>query len=97
MRSLRTEVSYGKETVFIRAGIEEMSIIREWRSTLTNAVQRGYPIKEEWISSFRDQARKNNDSLDQRILTCAHSLAAMAAKGEFIMTDHFIEFAVKSP
>lgn len=119
---------------FIRAAIEEMSIIREWRSTLTNAVQRGYPITEEWIGSFRDEARKslrlvqvaattesdrsafqlltnvfnmvnklsdrfleanrtrtyispdalNNDPTDQRILTCAHSLAAMAASGQFM-------------
>ena len=119
---------------FILVAIEEMSIIREWRSTLTNAVQRGYPITEEWIGSFRDEARKslrlvqvaattesdrsafrlltnvfntmnklsdrfleanrtrtyippdalNNDPTDQRILTCAHSLAAMAANGQFI-------------
>jgi hypothetical protein len=119
---------------FVRAGIEEMSIIREWRSTLTNAVQRGYPVTEEWIGNFRDQARKslrlvevaattesdrsafqlltnvfnsmnklsdrfleanrartyippytlNNDPLDQRILNCAHSLAAMAANGQFV-------------
>lgn len=118
----------------IRAAIEEMSIVREWRSTLTNAVQRGYPITEEWIGSFRDEARKslrlvqvaattesdrnafqlltnvfntmnklsdrfleanrtrtyispdalNNDPMDQRILTCAHSLAAMAANGQFV-------------
>jgi len=125
-------VEFSKD--FIRAAIEEMSIIREWRSTLTNAVQRGYPITEEWIGSFRDEARKslrlvqvaattesdrsafqlltnvfntmnklsdrfleanrtrtyippdalNNDPLDQSILTCAHSLAAMAANGQFM-------------
>ena len=119
---------------FIRAAIEEMSIIREWRSTLTNAVQRGYPITEEWIGGFRDEARKslrlvqvaaatesdrsafqlltnvfntvnklsdrfleanrtrtyispdalNNDPLDNSILKCAHSLAAMAANGQFM-------------
>lgn len=119
---------------FIRAAIEGMSIIREWRSTLTNAVQRGYPITEEWIGSFRNEARKslrlvqvaattasdrtafqlltngfnsmnklsdrfleanrtrayrspdalNNDPMDQRILTGAHSLAAMAANGQFM-------------
>jgi len=119
---------------FIRAAIEEMSIIREWRSTLTNAVQRGYPVTEDWISRFRDQARMslrlvgvaattdsdrsafqlltnvfnnmnklsdpfleanrtrtyishealNNHPLDQRILNCAHSLAAMAASGQFM-------------
>jgi hypothetical protein len=124
----------GLSKEFIRAGIEEMSIIREWRSTLTNAVQRGYPITEDWIGNFRDQARMslrlvgvaattdsdrnafqlltnvfnsmnkssdrfldanrtrtyiapdalNNDPMDQRILNCAHSLAAMAASGQFL-------------
>lgn len=124
----------GLSKEFIRAGIEEMSIIREWRSTLTNAVQRGYPVTDDWIGSFRDQARMslrlvgvaattesdrnafqlltnvfnsmnklsdrfleanrsrtyiapdslNNDPLDQRILTCAHSLAAMAANGQYV-------------
>jgi hypothetical protein len=111
-----------------------MSAIREWRSTLTNAVQRGYPVTEDWIASFRDRSRQslrlvsvaastdadrnafqlmtnvfnnmntlsdrflednrtrtyippdalNNDPLDQRILNCARSLAAMAASGQFI-------------
>jgi hypothetical protein len=124
----------GLSKEFIRAAIEEMSIVREWRSTLTNAVQRGYPITEDWIGSFRDQARKslrlvgvasttdsdrsgfrlltnvfnsmnklsdqfleanrtrtyvspdalNNHPLDQKILNCAHSLAAMAASGQFM-------------
>jgi len=50
-------VGFTKE--FIRAGIEEMSVIREWRSTLTNAVQRGYPVTEDWIAGFRERARKS--------------------------------------
>jgi hypothetical protein len=124
----------GLSKEFIRAAIEEMSIVREWRSTLTNAVQRGHPITEDWIGSFRDQARTslrlvgvasrtdsdrsafplltnvfnsmnklsdqfleanrtrtyispdalNNHPLDQKILNCAHSLAAMAASGQFM-------------
>ena len=124
----------GLSKEFIRAGIEEMSVIREWRSTLTNAVQRGYPITDDWIAAFRDRARQNlrlvsvaastesdrhamqlltnvfnnmntlserfldanrtrtyippdalnNDPMDQRILNCAHSLAAMAASGQFV-------------
>jgi hypothetical protein len=124
----------GLSKEFIRAAIEEMSIVREWRSTLTNAVQRGYPITEDWIGSFRDQARTSlrlvgvasttdsdrsafrlltnvfnsmnklsdqfleanrtrtyvspdalkNHPLDQKILNCAHSLAAMAASGQFM-------------
>jgi|SRR5437899_1431496 len=51
------EVGFSKE--FIRAAIEEMSIVREWRSTLTNAVQRGYPVTDDWIANFRAEARKS--------------------------------------
>ena len=118
---------------FIRAGIEEMAVIREWRSALKNAVQRGYPVTEDWIDGYRARAEQslrlvslaattdsdknafqllsnefnnmkilsdrfvqanksrtyvspeslNNDPLDQKILNCARSLAAMAASGQF--------------
>jgi hypothetical protein len=118
---------------FIRAGIEEMAVIREWRSALKNAVQRGYPVTEDWIDGYQARAEQslrlvslaattefdkdavqllrnefnnmkilsdrfvqanksrtyvspeslNNDPLDQRILNCARSLAAMAASGQF--------------
>lgn len=44
---------------FLRAGIEEIAAIREWRSVLTNAVQRGYPVTDEWLSGYRTQASKN--------------------------------------
>jgi hypothetical protein len=44
---------------FIKAGIEEMSVIREWRITLRNAVQRGYPITEDWVGAFQARAEQN--------------------------------------
>ena len=119
---------------FLKAGIEEMSVIREWRSALANAVRQGYPVTEDWVARFRGQAQQNlrlasvaastdadrnglrllnsefnnmkklsdrfveanqsrtyvpptaldNDPLDQRILSCAHSLAAMAANNQFV-------------
>jgi len=40
--------SPGFSKEFMRAGIEEMSVIREWRSALLNAVQNG-----KWISRHR--------------------------------------------
>ncbi len=43
---------------FLRAGIEEMAAIREWRSVLSNAVQHGYPITEDWLAAYRVQAAK---------------------------------------
>lgn len=36
-----------------------MAVIREWRSTLTNAVRQGFPVTEDWVTSFHAQAQKN--------------------------------------
>lgn len=130
--SQSTPSGFSKE--FLRAGIEEMSVIREWRSSLINAIRQGYPVTEEWVATFRGQAQQNlrlvsvaastesdrnalhlltnefnnmkklsdrfveanksrtyvspnaldNDPLDQKILSCAHSLAAMAANNQFV-------------
>lgn len=44
---------------FLKAGIEQMSVIREWRSTLIGAVQRGVPVTGDWTSSFSDRAQHN--------------------------------------
>ena len=118
---------------FLRAGIEYMSVIREWRSALIDAVQNGYPVTDAFAASYRGQAstslrlasvaastdsdhsafqllsnefdnmqklsnkvlaaRKNmnyisadalkDDALNQQILSCARSLAAMASSGQF--------------
>jgi hypothetical protein len=118
---------------FLKAGIEQMSVIREWRSALVNAIQNGYPVTDEFVANYRGQAstalrlanvavstdsdrnafqllsnefdnmqklsnkvlaaRQNmnyitpdalkDDPLNQQILTCARSLAAMASSGQF--------------
>jgi len=41
---------------FLRAGIEEMALIREWRSALVNSVENNYPIQEDWVESYRGRA-----------------------------------------
>ena len=41
---------------FLRAAIEEMAVIREWRIALTNAVQRGIPVTDDWIALYRSPA-----------------------------------------
>jgi hypothetical protein len=119
---------------FLRAAIEEMAMIREWRIALTNAVQNGFPIGDDWMAIYREPALRNlrlaavaastdpdrsayqllsnefdnmkklsdrfvaahtaqtymppdslkSDPLDQQILNCARSLAAMAAGGKFV-------------
>jgi hypothetical protein len=44
---------------FLNAGIEAMSVIREWRSALINAVQNGYPLSSEFTAGYRSQGTKN--------------------------------------
>jgi len=111
-----------------------MTIIREWRTALANAIQNGFPITEDWLSAYRSQATTalhlsfvaistdsdrnayrllnsefenmkllssnyvamrqsmqfiapdslTSDPMNQKILDCAHSLAAMAANGQFV-------------
>jgi hypothetical protein len=41
---------------FMRAAIEELSVIREWRNALRNAIERSYPISDDWLSLYRNQA-----------------------------------------
>jgi hypothetical protein len=118
---------------FLKAAIETMSDIREWRSALLIGVEHGYKMTDLWLDDYRAPAAKNlrlasvaattdsdrnalrllskeldhmqelsnrvltarknlsyispdsvkKDPLDQKILKCARSLAAMAASGEF--------------
>jgi hypothetical protein len=53
----RANQGFSKE--FLRACIEEMATIREWRSVLTNALLYGYPITDDWSSAYRAEAAKN--------------------------------------
>ena len=41
---------------FLRASIEEMAVIREWRSALVNSIENNFPIREDWVGRYRGQA-----------------------------------------
>jgi hypothetical protein len=119
---------------FVTAGIEAMAQLREWHSALRNAIMRGYPLGEDWLGAYRNQAQQavrlasvavntqsdknafpfvtnelnnmqaltnkylqitknmeyldpnalDNDPLDQKIRTCARSLASMATANQFV-------------
>ena len=44
---------------FLKAGIETMAVIREWRSALVSAIQNGYPVTDDSVADYRAQAAKN--------------------------------------
>jgi len=49
-----TEASFSQD--FMKAGIEEIALMREWASPLAYAIQNGYPITEQWVAGYREQA-----------------------------------------
>jgi hypothetical protein len=49
----------GFSRAFIQASIEEISVIREWRIAIINAVGTNSPVPVDWISAQQRQAEKN--------------------------------------
>jgi hypothetical protein len=130
----RLPANSGFSKEFLRASIEEMAVIREWRSALVNSIENNFPIQEDWMERYRGQAATSlglasvatstdsdrsavqllsnefdnmktlsvqllaerqsmqhvspedlkDDPLNQKILTCARSLASMAVGGQFV-------------
>jgi hypothetical protein len=119
---------------FLGAGIETMREILEWHAALKTAIERDYPLSDEWFGNFRRQIQSslkhaeaaastdmdqkalpllvnefnnigtltdkylkisasrdylppdslNNDPLEQKLLTCWHSLESMASSNRFV-------------
>jgi hypothetical protein len=53
------EVKLGFSKPFLRAGIETMSVIREWRTAIVEAVENNYPISADWVANHRRLAERN--------------------------------------
>ena len=129
-----TPQQQGLSKDFLSAGIEAMSQVREWHAALKTAIERSYPISNDWIAPLRRQAQQalrlaevaastpddknaypllanafdmmvklsdkyvgmasnvsyidpnslNNDPLEQRLVTCGHSLVSMVSSGQFV-------------
>src|SRR6266849_5162987 len=43
---------------FVTAGIEAMAQVREWHAALKNAIERSYPLGEDWLTAYRAQAQQ---------------------------------------
>ncbi len=46
----------GFSVEFLKAGIEEMAVVREWRVAIVDAVQTNSPISDDWVSGYRRTA-----------------------------------------
>ena len=51
----KEEKGYSRD--FLRAGVEQMAVVREWRSAIENAVRTNNPVEESWVSYYRRTAQ----------------------------------------
>ena len=68
---------------FIKAGIEEISLLREWASSLANALQNGYPVSENWVGSYRAKAQSGLGIVSAAVSTEGDRSGSELLKGEF--------------
>jgi hypothetical protein len=73
----------GFSAEFLRAEIEDMAVIREWRSVLSHAVQHAYPLTEEGLSGYRSQAVTGLTLASAAASTDSDRQAAKSLSNEF--------------
>jgi hypothetical protein len=84
----------GFSVEFLKAGIEEMSVIREWRSALVNAVQTNSPVNDDWVSGYRRAADSKLTLAEAAAITEPDRQASVMLRNEFNnmqqMSDQFV-------
>src|SRR5208337_8190 len=78
-----TEEKVGLSTDFLRAGIEEMSTIREWHSALATAIENQFPVTPELLSPYEIEASKNLRLAQVAATTDADRKVAQLITNEF--------------
>ena len=68
---------------FLRAVIEEMAVIREWRSAIVNAVGNNYPVSEDWVAGYRRTASSRLALVSDAAMTDSDRTCLPLVKNEF--------------
>lgn len=81
---------------FMKAGIEEIALMREWASPLAYAIQNGYAVTEQWVSSYREQAANGLRLASVAAATEADRNALQLLNNEFEALRQWSEKLVKA-
>jgi hypothetical protein len=73
----------GFSQAFLRAGIEEMSTIREWRSALASVIENEYPFTQDWLTQYQAQANTNLRLAQAAATTSADQNASSLITNEY--------------
>ena len=80
---------------FVKAAIEEMAEVREWRSALVIAIRQGHPVTEDWMGTFHAQARQNLRLVSVAVSAESDRNALQLLTNEFNnmrkLSDRFVE------
>jgi hypothetical protein len=77
------EAKVGFSRDFLRAGIEELSTIREWHSALASAIENQYPVTRELLGPYEGSATKNLRLAQVAATTDADQKAAQLIANEY--------------
>lgn len=81
---------------FMKAGIEEIALMREWASPLAYAIQNGYSVTEQWVAGYREQAANGLRLASVAASTEADHNALQLLKNEFEALRQWSEELVKA-
>jgi hypothetical protein len=88
-------VGYSRE--FVSTGIETMREILEWHAALKYAIERGYPLSDEWLGHFRRQIESSLKHLETAASTDMDQKAVPLLANEFnnmsVLTDKYLKIA----
>lgn len=81
--------STGLSQEFVKAGIEEIALMREWASPIAYAVQNGYPITEQAENQFKAQAASGLKMAQASAKTDADRNAFQLLNNEFAAVEQW--------
>src|SRR5215472_2816823 len=83
---------------FLGAGIETMREILEWHAALKTAIERGYPLSDEWFGDFRRQIQSSLKHTEAVASTDMDRKALPLLVNEFnnmgALTDRYLKITV---
>jgi hypothetical protein len=72
---------------FMIAGIETIAAMREWASTMANAIQHGYEVTDSWVADYRAKAANSLRQTGASASTDADRDALQLLTNEFQSVD----------
>lgn len=81
---------------FMKAGIEEINLLREWASPLANAIQNGYPVSDAWVATYRGKATNGLHLASAAVSTSGDQNAYQLLSKEFSAVSGWSEHLVEA-